>query len=211
MHNLQGQFDGFQFLIKDLNSTKDSTFRKAVGIEFHIKGPKYFMEFLPKHTVFTCRTEKSNCDLVCLLLPRCKNKLNISVGARPFDYTFPVQVEYFYHGQKMAYFSPRECQTKTIFFITNFSSIKHLHKWKIFKLKFKLYFNKYSPFIEGQNLEHSAKYGYFFVSFTGHFEHVKIKFQASVYIFYKMLDIISLLYSVIHYISPQTFMFITRN
>ena len=148
---------------------------------------------------------------MCLLLLRCKNNLNISAGARPFDYTFPVQVEYFYHGQKMAYLSPRECQTKTIFFITNFSSIKHLHKWKIFKLKFKLYFNKYSPFIEGQNLEHSAKYGYFFVSFTRYFEHVKIKFQASVYIFYKMLDIISLLYSVIHYISPQTFMFITRN
>ena len=41
----KGSFDGFQFLIKDLNSTKDSTFCKAVGIEFHIKVPKYFMEF----------------------------------------------------------------------------------------------------------------------------------------------------------------------
>ena len=45
MHNLQGQFDGFQFLIKDLNSTKDSIFFKAVAIESHIKGPKYLMEF----------------------------------------------------------------------------------------------------------------------------------------------------------------------
>ena len=41
LHNLQGQFYVFQFLIIDLNSTKDSTFLKAVGIEFHIKGPKY--------------------------------------------------------------------------------------------------------------------------------------------------------------------------
>ena len=35
----------FQFFIKDFNSTKDSTFLKAVGIEFHVKGPKYLMEF----------------------------------------------------------------------------------------------------------------------------------------------------------------------
>ena len=34
---------GFQFLLTDLHSTKDSTFLQAVGIEFHIKGPKYLL------------------------------------------------------------------------------------------------------------------------------------------------------------------------
>ena len=39
---------------------------KAVGIEFQ------------------GGTEKSDCDLMCLLILHCKNKLDIAVGARPF-------------------------------------------------------------------------------------------------------------------------------
>ena len=33
--------------------------------------------------VFTCETEKSACDCVCLFLQNCINKLDIAVGARP--------------------------------------------------------------------------------------------------------------------------------
>ena len=33
--------------------------------------------------VFTCETEKSDCDCVCLFLQNCINKLDIAVGARP--------------------------------------------------------------------------------------------------------------------------------
>ena len=47
---------------------KDSTFLKAVGIEFHIKGPKNLTEFWPKQTVSTSGIEKSDCGLVCDLL-----------------------------------------------------------------------------------------------------------------------------------------------
>ena len=60
--------------------------------------------------------------------------------------TFPVQVvEYFYHGQKMTYLFPRECQTKKYClhkpflmlshadgFIINLSAMKHPHNWTKF-------------------------------------------------------------------------------
>ena len=44
LHNLQGHFVGSQFLIKNLNSEKESTFLKVSGSEFHIIGPKYLTE-----------------------------------------------------------------------------------------------------------------------------------------------------------------------
>ena len=113
---------------------------------------------------------KSLIVIFCLLLLHCKNKLDTAVGARPLLLcTFPMQVvEYFYHGQKMTYLFPREYQTKKyclhrqIFlnalsrkqFIINLSSMKHPHKWEtIFKLRFKLYLNKNSPFLKGWNLK----------------------------------------------------------
>ena len=43
------------------------------------------------------------CDLVCLLLLYCKNKLDVAVGAKSFVamYILVQDAEYLYHGQKM--------------------------------------------------------------------------------------------------------------
>ena len=41
MNNLQAQFVGLQFFIKNLNSEKESPFLKFSGSKFHIKDRKY--------------------------------------------------------------------------------------------------------------------------------------------------------------------------
>ena len=41
LDKLQGQFVGSQFLIKNLNEEKESTFLKVSGSEFHVVGPTY--------------------------------------------------------------------------------------------------------------------------------------------------------------------------
>ena len=58
--------------------------------------------------------------------------------------------------------------------------MKHQHKLIISKLRFNIV----------EQLEHTVQYNYFPISFTAHFQHVKAKFQASVYIYSKKLDII---------------------
>ena len=52
--------------------------------------------------------------IVCLLFLHCRNKPDIALDARLWLLcTCPVQVvKYFYHEQEMAYFFPREFQTK---------------------------------------------------------------------------------------------------
>ena len=80
MHNLQGPFVGFQFLIKNLNSEKESTFLKVSGSEFHTIGPKYLIEFWPKYIAFICGTTNSDCDRVCMLL-FCKNRTDVVFDA----------------------------------------------------------------------------------------------------------------------------------
>ena len=76
------QLIGFQFLIKNLKSEKESTFLKVSGSEFHIIGPKYLIEFRPKYTIFNYGTKNSVCNHIYILL-FCKNKTDVAFGARP--------------------------------------------------------------------------------------------------------------------------------
>ena len=107
MHNLRGQFVGFKFLIKNLNSEKEPTFHKVSGSEFHIIGPKYLIQFRPKYTLAEIVAEFAYCyfaktGLMLLLMP----------DHEPL-YTFPLLVaECCNHEQKTTYFSLKENKRK---------------------------------------------------------------------------------------------------
>ena len=129
MYNVQGQFVGFQFLIKKLSLEKESTFLVVRLVEVSsilYVGLKYPIEFWPKYTVFICGTKNSDCDWVYILLFH-KNGTGVAFDARDEPlYAFPLLVaECCNHEQKANYLSLKETQKKKYYHHKSFLRLFH--------------------------------------------------------------------------------------
>ena len=124
--------------------------------------------------------------------------------------TFLVQVaEYLYHGQKMIHLFPRACERKKCCLHKLFSMLSCKRSILLLTCLSR------NIHTSGQYLNWDSKYALISTSFsrrlkTTHFQHIKIKFQASVHVYSKKLIIIWFPYSVILHICSKTFMLITR-
>ena len=148
MHNLQGHIVGFQFLIENLNSEKESAFLKVNGNEFHIIGPKYFDQSM--YTVSDCngfrthhhlirkmtfvsdmiRTHSQVCilylsaatEFVCCYFARTELILLLMLDYEPF----PLLVaECCNHEQKINHLTLKETQKKKYYHHRSFLRLFH--------------------------------------------------------------------------------------